>query len=202
MLWWILFLIIVFCSFIYVAFIEYPVISTAVALIVLGITIISHEAKKSKSSEEDERETIRNLAVRYIEEAYDMAINHPEIKPESIKLFYETGGGDTSGFVVFLRTNIKVEGSETLIKLGVQQRLKDYSEFSCKSDWQIDVTGYRTIILRREWISSSLNKHYFKFQAEAWDRIRQEHPSWNVIDDGDSGEYDFIQFSKSELYSY
>ncbi len=197
MLWFYLFLILVVVGTIYVLAVDYPVI---LAILILSITVIIILRHNSKSKVREEALVHINRAVKFIEEAYDMAIKHPEIEPSSIFMDLEYHPASSCKFLVCLFTGTQVTPEENEIIPRIKNTLKNYSDFSCEDDWQVAVNCYYLCVERSSLVpvpnlhnSAELNLealHTFEtnFENEVWDTVKKRHPSWNVTT-GESRSY-------------
>ena len=147
------------------AFIEYPVISIAVASLLIFLIV-----KLVKSSENNglrDSENVVELAVEYIEEAYKIAIENESIEPSVLTMYIQKeGNSDNMGFQVVLYTHETYRGS-------VEYAISEYY------GWEIHTSEDDDIYIDKE-MPLGIKCGWNKFNAAVWNRIKERHPEWKV----------------------
>lgn len=147
------------------AFIEYPVISIAITIGL--IAVIVYITKNSESKGFEESKTTIDLAVSYIEEAYDIAKKHSYIEPGILTMYIdEDANHSRRGFQIVLYTH---ESYTTSAKHAINDHF----------GWQVHLDEDNCVYLEKnkyDGIKCSWNK----FNAEVWNTIKRKHPTWNV----------------------
>lgn len=160
------------------AFIEYPVISIAIASLLVCLIV-----KMVKSSDNEglrDSENIIELAVEYIEEGYKIASENALIDPSVLTMYvHKEDYSDDNGFEVVLYT---------------QETCKDIVEYILEEycDWEVYTSEDNDIYIDKVF-PFGIKCGWKKFNAEVWRRVKEKHPMWDVK---------FIRDNKSAISFY
>ena len=162
------------------AFIEYPVISIAVAslLVYLIVKMVRSSENKGLKDSED----IIELAVQYIEEGYKIASENALIDPSVLTMYvHKEENSDDNGFEVVLYT---------------RETCKDIVEYILEKycDWEVHVSEDNDIYIDKVFpFGIKWQCGWKKFNNEVWRRVKEKHPMWDVK---------FIRDNKSAISFY
>jgi len=160
------------------AFIEYPVISIAIASLLVYLIV-----KMVKSSDNEglrDSENIIELAVEYIEEGYKIANENALIAPSVLTMYvHKEENSDDNGFEVVLYT---------------QETYKDIVEYILEEycDWEVYTSEDNDIYIDKVF-PFGIKCGWKQFNAEVWRRVKEKHPMWDVK---------FIRDNKSAISFY